>query len=142
MPRCGTGLLALPIVFALFGCSTSPTDLESKVEPRSQIFAENYQEIYRRVSTTAKRCMAGNMSATASMAVDAELYSELGKGEITVSLINIGIRNYYVSAKVERLDQKQSKMTVSAGNTLGAQRATDLFFEWASSGANHNCPLV
>ena len=41
-------------------------------------------QIYRRVATTAKRCFAGNVGAYASFAVDSELYSELGYGELTL----------------------------------------------------------
>ncbi|MGL3107123.1 hypothetical protein [Bradyrhizobium sp. BR 1432] len=63
--------------------STGTPDLEAKAAPIVQTYSENYQEIYRRVSTTAKRCFAGNVGAYASFAVDSELYSELGYGELT-----------------------------------------------------------
>ena len=133
---------ALVGVLALGGCSSTPNDLEAKADSRSQTYSENYQEIYRRVAGTAKRCMASPMGKYAAMAVDTEIYSELGRGEVTVSLINYGVRNYYMSAKVERLDPKQSKLTVSAGNALGAGRMTNLVFEWASSDKAHECPLI
>ena len=74
---------------------------KAKVTPEIRVSGEQYQGIYRRVSSTARRCIAGNISGYASFAVDADLYSDLHYGEVTMSLINIGIRNYYLSAKVE-----------------------------------------
>lgn len=136
--------MALVILSAacLAACSTTPTNLESKAEPKTQSYSENYQEIYRRVATTAKRCFAADMGQYASMAVDAELYPDLGRGELTVSLVNYGTRNYYLSAKIARATPQGSTMTVSAGNTLGAERMTNLMFDWARSDGNAQCPLI
>jgi hypothetical protein len=115
------------------GCSTTPADLEAVTTPTTQTYSENYQEIYRRVSGTAKRCLAGNMSAYASMAVDSELYSELGYGEVQLSLINMGTRNYYVSARIEKAPTG-SKMTVRSGNTIANNVHLNRFLAWASGG--------
>ncbi|MET4607565.1 hypothetical protein ABIB90_007069 [Bradyrhizobium sp. JR4.1] len=52
-----------------------------------------------------------NVGAYASFAVDTELYSELGYGELTLSLINMGTRNYYLSARVDK--QKASSNIVA-----------------------------
>lgn len=119
----------------LAGCSSTPSDLESKAAPAVQTYTENYQEIFRRVSTTAKRCEAGNVNATASMAVDAQLYSELGYGEISRSLINYGARNYYWTAKIERAGTG-SKMTITAGNTINNQSMINNVIRWASGDQN------
>ncbi|BEV43954.1 hypothetical protein [Afipia carboxidovorans] len=124
---------------ALAGCSSTPQDLESKSAPTIQTYTENYQEIYRRVSTTAKRCFAGNISATASFAVDSELYSELGYGDLTLSLINMGTRNYYISAKIEK-QPSGSRMTMTTGNTLAADRYKNLILGWAAG--DQNCPVI
>ncbi len=120
----------------LGACSTTPADLEAKTEPMVQNYSENYQEIYRRVSTTAKRCIAGNISAYASMAIDAELYSDLGYGEITASLINIGIRNYFWSAKIEKAERGSSRLTARSGNTLASETAKQSIIRWANGDAN------
>lgn len=122
------------------GCSTTPDAIEksSSKADATRTFAENYQEIYRRVSTNAKRCLAGNIgfSLAASSAVDAELYSELGYGEITHSLINVGVRNYYWKARIERAGTG-SKLSVSAGNTIANQSMVDRILRWASG--NDKC---
>lgn len=115
----------------LGGCSTTPAQLEAKTDAVIQNYPENYQEIYRRVSTASKRCIAGNISAYASMAVDAELYSELGYGDITMSLINMGIRNYYWSAKIEKVGTG-SRLTARSGNTLASENAKGSIIRWAS----------
>lgn len=126
---------AISASLLLAGCSSTPANLESKAAPTFQTYTENYQEIFRRVSTTAKRCEAGNMNATASMAVDAQLYSELGYGEISRSLINYGVRNYYWNAKIERAGIG-SKMTVTAGNTINNQSMINNVIRWASGDQN------
>jgi hypothetical protein len=74
-------LIVVAAALALSGCSTSPAQLEEKAQPNTQVYSENYQEIYRRVSGPAKRCIAGNIGAYASMAVDADLFSDLGYGQ-------------------------------------------------------------
>jgi hypothetical protein len=122
----------------LSGCSTTPADLETKSIPVVQTYSENYQEIYRRVSTTAKRCLAANVGAYASFAVDSELYSDLGYGEMTLSLINMGTRNYYLSARVDK-QPAGSRMTVRSGNTLAAERYASLVMSWA--GGDQSCPV-
>lgn len=133
------GVVAVCATMLLPGCSSTPADLEAKAAPIVQTYSENYQEIYRRVSTTAKRCFAGNVGAYASFAVDSELYSELGYGELTLSLINMGTRNYYVSARVDK-QPTGSKLTVRSGNTMASEKYKTLILGWA--GGDQNCPVI
>ena len=119
----------------LAACSSTPADLEAKAPPIVETYSENYQEIYRRVSSTAKRCLAGNVNAYASMAVDSELYSELGYAEISLSLINVGTRNYYWTAKIEKVD-RSARMTVRAGNTLAKDNLIESALRWARGDTN------
>ncbi|MFC0243695.1 hypothetical protein [Rhodopseudomonas telluris] len=123
---------------ALVGCSSSPAELEASTAPTVKTYAENYQEIYRRVSSTAKRCFAGNMGAYASMAVDSELYPDLGYGDTTLSLINMGTRNYYISVKVEKQVPSGARLTVRTGNTLAAERYRTYVLAWADG--DQSCP--
>lgn len=121
----------IPAALLVAACSSTPSDLESKAAPVVETYTENYQEIFRRVSTTAKRCESGNISAMASLAVDAQLYSELGYGEVSRSMINYGVRNYYWTAKVEKAEAG-SKMTVRAGNTINNPAMINNVIRWAS----------
>jgi hypothetical protein len=85
------------------------------------------------VSTTAKRCFAGNVGAYASFTGDSELYSELGYGELTLSLINMGTRG------VEK-QPAGSKLTARSGNSLASERYKSLVLGWA--GGDQNCPAI
>lgn len=123
-------LLALPAAIALSSCSSTPADLEAKTKAETVSYAENYQEIYRRVFSVASRCGTGNISAYASFDLDAQLYSELGYGELTMSLSNLGTRNYFWKAKIER-NGEGSKMTVNSGNSLAAPKMQRDVFRWA-----------
>jgi hypothetical protein len=131
------GMIAICAITA--GCSSTPADLEAKTTPIVQTYTENYQEIYRRVSSTAKRCFAGNLGSHASIAVDTELYSELGYGDLTLSLINYGTRNYYLSVKVEK-QPTGSKLTARSGNTLASERYKGLVLRWANG--EQECPVI
>ena len=122
-------------VLSLPGCSTSPADLEAKAAPTIRTYTENYQEIFRRVSTTAKRCGTGSVGAMSSMVIDSQLYSELGYGEASYSLINYGVRNYYWTAKIEK-SGTGSKMTISAGNVLNNTYMINNVIRWADGDTN------
>lgn len=125
-------IAALCIVLAMAGCSSTPEALEkSESAARStEAYAENYQEIYRRLSSTAKRCVATNSGKRTSFEVDAELYNELGFGEVTLSLANYGTRNYYWKAKVEKRGSGAAVSAVS-GNTLAQGAELQRIFAWA-----------
>jgi hypothetical protein len=130
--------VAAIVTIALAGCSSSPAELEASTTPTVKTYVENYQEIYRRVSSTAKRCFAGNVGAYASFAVDSELYPDLGYGDTTLSLINMGTRNYYISAKIEKQVPAGARLTVRTGNTLAAERYKSLVLAWADG--DQSCP--
>jgi hypothetical protein len=72
------------------------------------------------------------------MAVDADLYSELGYGDVTVSLIDMGVRNYYLSVHIEK-QPAGSKLTARSGNTLAANRYIERVEAWANG--DDTCPI-
>jgi len=116
---------------ALTACSPAPADLDAKAAPVTRSYAENYQEIYRRVSTTMKRCSSTSLGAYASLVADSELYPDLGYGEISYSLLNWGVRNYYLTARIEKAPVG-SKITVRAGNTVAPEQSVSTVLRWAS----------
>lgn len=129
--------ISIALLIVLTGCSTSSESLESsKSAVRSEKrYAENYQEVYRRISTTAKRCQ--QTAGTAAFNVDAQLYNELGFGEITLSLVSaLYPRNYYWKAKVER-EGSGSKVSIVSGNTLAQGSTLRQVERWA--GGDTNC---
>lgn len=121
---------ALIVLFVLAGCSTSQEELAGKTAPVVRQYEASYQEIYRRIVNSGKRCLAASMSAYSSMEVDSELYPDLGYGEVSLSLVNFGTRNYYWTAKIEEADSG-SRLTMNAGNTVGAPKLIASGLRWA-----------
>lgn len=129
---------ALSGALLLAACSTTPQALETAdaTQSTTRTYGQNYQEIYRRVVSTATRCSAGNISAYASFAVDSQLYSELGYGEVSTSLINWGVRNYYWKAKIEKAPGGGSTMHLYSGNTLNNATMLNKVVGWADGDTN------
>ncbi|KRA63129.1 hypothetical protein [Rhizobium sp. Root651] len=125
--------IALSVALIAAGCSSTSADLEKKTAATAKVqtFSENYQEIYRRILTTAKNCQAGNVNAYASYDVEGQLYNELGYGEITLSMTNVGTKNYFWKAKVEKQDAG-ARLTVNAGNSLNAGQQSKNVLRWAA----------
>lgn len=125
--------IALSVALIAAGCSSTSADLEKKTAATAKVqtFSENYQEIYRRILTTAKNCQSGNVSAYASYDVEGQLYNELGYGEITLSMTNVGTKNYFWKAKVEKQDVG-ARLTVNAGNSLNASQMSNNVLRWAA----------
>ena len=116
------------------GCgATTKTELEHSA-PQAQIFRypDNYQAIFRRVSESAKRCLAGEfLLAHGRMAIDAQLYSDLGFGEISHYLSHALLPRHHFSAKIER-DGEGSKMTIKADAAMFIRFAD----QWARAQPN------
>lgn len=114
----------------LAGCSSSQADLNAKTPEISRSYAANYQQTYRNLYTTATRCQETGVLYGGQLAVDGELYSDLGFGEISFSSSGSGLRNYYWTAKIER-DGKGSKVTAHVGNSLVNDKYLANIFAWA-----------
>jgi hypothetical protein len=124
------GFFALGILCVLSGCSTTPEALEKSASAaRSEkSYDENYQEVYRRLAGTARRCQSTGGSA--AFTIDAQLYNELGYGEITMSMVSIYPRNYYWKAKVEKT-ASGSRVSAVSGNTVAQSHTLVDVMRWA-----------
>ncbi|ACM25780.1 conserved hypothetical protein [Rhizobium rhizogenes K84] len=78
----------------------------------------------------ASRCLVASGGGMTQFLLDAQLYPDLGFGEMTQSMQSIYGRNYYLNIKIEKAGAG-SKMTVSAGNTLVNTSRTISAFSWA-----------
>ncbi|NEI70977.1 hypothetical protein GR212_15460 [Rhizobium lusitanum] len=118
------------VLACLAGCSTSSGQLESASGTATQTrkYPDNYQALYRKVLEPAQRCLAGGISNR--LTVDAQLYPDLGFGEITDSRTSIAGRNYYIKVKISKAGNG-SEMTVWSGNTLAKSHDMNLVFSWA-----------
>lgn len=124
------GCISTAALFVV-ACSTTPQNLQSKTPQQTFDYTENYQEIYRRVSSQARICQAGTIAASASNEVDAQLYPDLGFGEVSSSLSNYGVRNYYWTAKIEKAGTG-SRMIINSMTSLGPTTAAGRLDGWAT----------
>jgi hypothetical protein len=128
------GVLA---AITLVGCASKPPEEANK--PTVQTYAEDYQGLFQRVSTTAKRCFASKAGLYQSGAVDADLYSEIGYGQLTLTVNGRGGDNYYVSVRIEK-QLTGSKLTMISDNMAASQRYRELVSGWVNG--DQNCPVV
>lgn len=102
--------------FALTGCTASSVNELKQSAARKQEYtvAANYQEVYRNIAACARAgwgSVGYLLSPQASNIVDADLYSDLGTGEITMRMSNLG-NHVYAHALIERQAPTQTKLTV------------------------------
>lgn len=117
------------------GCTSTTADFEAKSMPTIQNFAENYQEIYRRISTTARRCSVVTFGTYSAVSVNADLFSELGYGEVSAFAMNYNIRSFYWTARVDRAG-KGATVTVRADSVLPLEQGTLAVMRWAANDQN------
>jgi hypothetical protein len=130
------GWSAVALLVLLAGCSTTPEALEAKSDAVSQKYADNYEEIYRRLAGTARRCIAGHDTNALSMAVEADLHKERGLGDVRFVAIGPAFSNYFVSAKIEKMGSG-SRVSVRTGNSIVSDRLNKMVFRWA--GGDQEC---
>ena len=131
------GSTAVALLILLAGCSSTPEALEAESDAASQNYADNYEEIYRRLAGTARRCLTGHNTIASSIEVEADLQKELGFGD--VRLVSIGgrmISNYFVSAKIEKMG-RGSRVSVKTNNPIISERLSKMVFRWA--GGDQEC---
>jgi hypothetical protein len=104
----------------LVGCASKPPEEANK--PTVQTYAEDYQGLFQRVSTTAKRCFASKAGLYRSGAVDADLYTEIGYGQLTLTVKGSGNDNYYVSVRIEKQPTGSDSSRTSGPCPFGANR--------------------
>ena len=122
---------------SLVRCASAPP--EEAFKPTVQTYAEDYQGLFQRVSTTAKRCFASKAGLYRPGAVDAQLFTEIGYGQLTVTVDGRGNDNYYVSVRIEK-QPTGSKLTMISDNMAASQRYRELVSGWANG--DQNCPAV
>jgi hypothetical protein len=132
-------ILAIALL-ALSNCSTSIDGLTTKSSTQNvtRNYAENYQTVYQRVRKMSLQCNDGVVSPTATANVDAEIFSDLGYAEISNRMNNYGVNNFYWYAKIEKLAEKQTRVTVFSGNTIDNSVALERVLGWANGSTRCN----
>ncbi|TWD58088.1 hypothetical protein FB480_101843 [Agrobacterium vitis] len=132
-----TAISIISALLALSSCSSSPEALEKSPDAvrQEKTYSANYQEVYRRLVGTARRCAGVGNGMYTSFQVDSDLFSELGYGEVAFSLQDMGARNYYWKAKIQK-EGNGSKLSVVSGNTLAKNRTLRDVVRWADGDSN------
>lgn len=90
------------LTLVMTGCVSTAGQLESQSEHRATVeSAENYQMVYKRILTQARECLDLGGTFAASNKIDAQLYNELGTGEISYYLDNV-VDMHFAVVKVRR----------------------------------------
>jgi len=126
-----TAVLAMIVV----GCSSTPEDLDKSTSAArtTKTYSENYQEVYRRLVRTARLCSGGPSGRYTAFQLSTDLYSDLGYGEVSLSLYNLGTHNFYWKAKIEKAGEG-SKLSVVSGNSLAQASQLRSVVDWADGG--------
>ena len=113
-----TVLAAIP----LMACSTTTADLKSSGSTEILVVPANYQEVYRRVNGTIGCKDGAWVGAFASFQVDRQLYTELGYGEISLRMSNVGVNNYYMTSKITKINAGTTQFEITTGNSLASDQ--------------------
>ncbi|WP_315715413.1 MULTISPECIES: hypothetical protein [unclassified Bradyrhizobium] len=128
----------------LGGCAMSPEGLNSRDVADSKSFSESYEEIYRRLSETGKRCyppvrVFGNPGNPGGGQIESEgeLHRDRGFAEFRLVAGSYGVRmNYFVSARIEK-SGSGSRVTIKVSNPMGAGPLSARIYRWA--GGDSSC---
>lgn len=131
MKRISLATLATLATLTLSAC-VSQADLSDKYDDTVINYAENYQVIYKRVVDQAKACQSGQTGIASALMVDAQLYPDLGFGDIAVRLSNLGTNTYFYTAKVSK-NGSGSTFTIT-----GAPRVVKQVVGWANGSKKCN----
>ncbi|MGJ5033448.1 MULTISPECIES: hypothetical protein [unclassified Bradyrhizobium] len=128
----------------LGGCAMSPEGLNSRDVADSKSFSESYEEIFRRLSETGKRCyppvrVFGNPGNPGGGQIESEgeLHRDRGFAEFRLVAGSYGVRmNYFVAARIEK-SGSGSRVTIKVSNPMGAGPLSDRIYRWA--GGDSSC---
>lgn len=110
-------LLAASAAIVLAGCAPSTVlELKDEATPVEFTTEKPYQRVFKDLKGELDRCIFGGF-LMANARVDAQLYPDLGEGEISVRYNNMGDKSVFLL--VEVLDQSQSTLVTAYPSTYG-----------------------
>lgn len=127
-------LYALVGAMALGGCVTTAKDDPSRT--MSFTVARNYQAVYRDMRDFAKSCYEGGL-ITAHTAVDAQLYTDIQRGDISLAMIGALGKVPYWTSSIAASGQQSTVTVTEQGPTRGYSYAMKL--RQVAEGAKPNC---
>ncbi|MGJ4950946.1 hypothetical protein [Bradyrhizobium sp. HKCCYLS20291] len=110
-------------VLVVGGCSMSPEGLNSRDVADSRSFSESYEEIFRRLNETGKRCYPPGQHVSnpthGQIESEGELHRDRGFAEFRLVAGSYGIKmNYFVAARIEK-SGSGSRVTIRVANPMG-----------------------
>ena len=103
------------LMLMLAGCA--PTTLQGVRADASDrltfTVAQNYQEVYRRISGPMRSCFQSGGMLGPSVVVQADLFSESRKAEIAVAIIGVAGTMYPFVVDVTALSEKATRVVAS-----------------------------
>ena len=133
-------LAILGLSLVTYGCAPATLQgLRENPSGRSKIeVAQNYQNVYRRVLTNARKCWQTGM-ITAQMVVTGDLYTDLKTGEISVALHGgLGV-DTYLGIEMKAIDAERTEVQIY--NALATwERSAKLVQQWVV-GEHSECEL-
>ena len=108
------------VLIACGGCATSVAEFESASPQLEESMPENYKVIYERVFRAARRCYVTS-GLTSSSEVEAQLFPQLGYGELFFTFINMGMKDPVSRVRVDRVDTGSRISITTTGVFEGVQ---------------------
>jgi hypothetical protein len=111
--------------------------LQSQPDSESQIFPDNYDEIYQRLNSMAYRCLSQHNLNGSSVDFEGEMHKDRGYADFRLVAGSLGMKlNYFVSAKIEKI-ASGSRVTTKTSNPLTSTGLSKIIFRWA--GGDQKC---
>lgn len=128
------GVLVILAVFFL-GCAPATVQKlrENPTGQSSFETNENYQSVYRKIVTNARRCYQGGM-ITAQMVVQGDLYTDIKKGNVSIALHGgLGISTY-ANVDIEAITEDKTKVIIyyGMGSWEGITRVVEAWIKQGS----------
>lgn len=114
-------MIAAALMASTWGCTTSPAEFESLSPQLVEDISDNYQTAYERVYRTGRRCYVTGFFTT-SQEVEAQLFPELGFGEVLFIFVNMGTKSPMLRLRVDKRDSG-ARVSVTSTFYLPSEQA-------------------
>lgn len=119
---------ALLAMLLLSGCASTVSDLKADHVVKVVQIEGNYQAIYRNIATMARECLTGERYRWGvQWGVDADLYTDIGTGEVTFYSVGPQGRLTGAHAEVRKVDAGTELSIWARNESVGA-----IFQRWAN----------
>lgn len=101
------------ICFSVACAPSNVKELKQNAEPKDFIVSTNYQALFEELKKEINRCIFRGF-LLAKTQIDAQLYPELGRGEIVVRYNNLGDKSVFVQVDIQEREDSARVIAYSA----------------------------